>query len=43
MAAQGGVLFERGDDGATRVRTFDPAADTGLTPAELIARGWEGA
>jgi len=43
MAAQGGVLFDRPGGGATRVRAFDPADDSGLTPAELIARGWESA
>lgn len=43
LAAQGGVLFERPEGGATRVRAFDPADESGLTPAELIARGWESA
>ena len=42
LAARGGVIFDRPNDGPTRVRPFDPADDSGLTPAELIARGWEG-
>jgi len=43
MATQGGVLFERADGGVTSVRAFDPGADTGLTPSEIVSRGWESA
>ncbi len=41
MASQGGVLFERPDEGPTRALPFAPSDDSGLTPAEIIARGWE--
>lgn len=36
-----GRLFERSDAGPVRVRDFSSSSDTGLTPAELLARGWE--
>lgn len=36
-----GRLFERSDAGPVRVRDFATGSDTGLTPAELLARGWE--
>jgi predicted ATPase len=41
LAAQGGVLFERIGGGETRVRPFEPPADSGLKASEIIARGWE--
>ncbi len=41
MAGQGGVLLDRPGGGETRVLPFAPPADTGLTPSEIIARGWE--
>jgi predicted ATPase len=43
LAGQGGVLLDRPGGGETRVLPFAPPADTGLTPSEIIARGWEGA
>jgi energy-coupling factor transporter ATP-binding protein EcfA2 len=41
LAAQGGTVFDRPDGGPTRAVPFEAASDAGLTPAELIARGWE--
>jgi hypothetical protein len=43
MAGQGGVLLDRPGGGETRVLPFAPPDDTGLTPSEIIARGWESA
>lgn len=43
LASQGGIIFERPEGLHTRVGHFDPTEDSGLTPAEFIARGWEGA
>ena len=36
-----GVQFIREGVGPVRVKEFNGEADSGLTPAELIARGWE--
>lgn len=41
LAADGGVIFDRENGGPTRVKKFDPQSDSGLTPSEIIARGWE--
>jgi predicted ATPase len=41
LASEGGLLFDRPEQGATRVRPFPAQDDSGLTPGELIARGWE--
>lgn len=41
LANENGILFDRSDGGPTRVLPFASKNDTGLTPAELIARGWE--
>lgn len=41
LAAQGGVLLDRPGGGETRIKSFAPPGDTGLTPAEIVARGWE--
>jgi predicted ATPase len=41
LATRNGVIIERTDSGPTRVRPFAPPADTTLTPAEIVARGWE--
>ncbi|MBX3316381.1 MAG: ATP-binding protein [Phycisphaeraceae bacterium] len=41
LASRNGVIIERMDAGPTRVRSFAPPADTTLTPAEIVARGWE--
>lgn len=41
LAGEGGVVFDRPGGGPTRVLPFAPEDDTGLPPAELIARGWE--
>jgi len=41
LATRNGVIIERSDAGATRVRSFAPPTDSTLTPAEIIARGWE--
>jgi predicted ATPase len=43
LASQGGILLDRPGGGEPRVRPFPPGDDTGLTPAEIIARGWENA
>ena len=43
LADQGGVLLDRPGGGETRVRPFEPSANTGLRPSEIIARGWESA
>jgi predicted ATPase len=43
LADQGGVLLDRPGDGETRVRAFEPPADSGLKASEIIARGWESA
>jgi predicted ATPase len=41
LATRNGVIIERTDAGPTRVRPFAPPDDWTLTPAEIIARGWE--
>ena len=41
MAANGGVVFDRPGGGPTRVLPFAPSGEQALTPAEIIARGWE--
>jgi predicted ATPase len=41
LASQGGVIFERPDGLHTRVKDFEASDDSGLTPAEIVARGWE--
>ncbi|MEO7993241.1 MAG: AAA family ATPase, partial [bacterium] len=41
MAGEDGLLFDRPDGRETRVRSYRDAIHTELTPAELVARGWE--
>ena len=41
LAGQGGVVFARPDGLQTRAMPFEPPGDSGLTPAEIVARGWE--
>jgi energy-coupling factor transporter ATP-binding protein EcfA2 len=41
LACQGGVVLDRPGGGETRVRQFEPPADSGLKASEIIARGWE--
>lgn len=41
MAFKEGLLFDRPGGRHTRVRRFDDPSNTGLTAAELVARGWE--
>jgi predicted ATPase len=41
MAVEGGILFDRPQGRHTRARRYHDSADTGLSPAELVARGWE--
>jgi predicted ATPase len=41
LATDHGVIIERTDAGPTRVRPFAPPELSTLTPAEIIARGWE--
>ncbi len=41
MAFQDGLLLDRPDGGGVRVRRFDDSDKTGLSPAEIVARGWE--
>jgi len=46
LASQGAVLLDRPADGESRVRPFASIPsihETGLTPSEIIARGWENA
>jgi hypothetical protein len=40
MAVQEGLYLERPEGHHTRARSFSDPAQTGLPPAELIARGW---
>jgi len=35
-----GIEFVREDAGPVRIKPFEPV-DSALTPAELVARGWE--
>ncbi|MCH8044775.1 MAG: AAA family ATPase [Planctomycetes bacterium] len=41
LAAQGGLLLDRPNGAETRIKPFAPPDDTGLTPAEIVALGWE--
>lgn len=41
MAFQDGLILDRPGGRHTRVRPFTDPSDTGLTPAELVVRGWE--
>ena len=41
LAAQGGLLLDRPNGAETRIKPFAPSDDTGLTPAEIVALGWE--
>jgi hypothetical protein len=41
LANRTGLVVERAEAGPASVRPFAPAADTTLTPAEIVARGWE--
>ncbi len=41
MAFKEGLLLERPDGRHVRARPFADAAETGLSAAELVARGWE--
>ena len=41
LATRSGVVLERVDDRQTLARPFAPPNDTTLTPAEIVARGWE--
>jgi predicted ATPase len=41
LALEGGLVFDRPENRHTRVRYFSDPAHTGLSPAELVARGWE--
>ncbi|NOT02032.1 MAG: AAA family ATPase [Phycisphaerales bacterium] len=43
LAFKEGILLDRPDGRHTRVRRFADPTDTGLTAAELVARGWENA
>jgi predicted ATPase len=41
LALPGGIVLDRPGGRHTRVRPFTDPAQTGLSPAELVARGWE--
>ncbi|MCL4782932.1 MAG: AAA family ATPase [Bryobacterales bacterium] len=41
-AVDSGIRFYRDKTGPVRTQTFQRAENQGLSPAELIARGWEG-
>ena len=41
LAGQGGMVFDRPEGFHVRVKRFDTSDDSGLTPAEIVARGWE--
>jgi predicted ATPase len=41
MAFEEGLLLDRPEGRHTRARPFKDSAGTGLSPAELVARGWE--
>ncbi|HEY3245757.1 MAG TPA: AAA family ATPase, partial [Phycisphaerae bacterium] len=41
MAFRDGLLLDRPGGRHTRVRPFDDPSQTGLSAAELVARGWE--
>ncbi|MGP8271035.1 MAG: AAA family ATPase [Terracidiphilus sp.] len=40
-AREYGLLFSREENGHARIKPYREVADTGLDPAETIARGWE--
>jgi predicted ATPase len=40
-APSGGIMFDRDDAGPVKAEPFRVEVETMLTPAELIARGWE--
>jgi len=40
-AREYGLLFSREENGHVRTKAYREVADTGLDPAETIARGWE--
>jgi len=40
MGFQGGLVLDRPDRRHTRVRPFTDVGETGLSPAEIVARGW---
>jgi ATPase subunit of ABC transporter with duplicated ATPase domains len=40
-AREYGLLFSREENGHVRAKPYREVADTGLDPAETIARGWE--
>jgi len=41
-AREYGLLFSREENGHVRTKAYREVAETGLDPAETIARGWEG-
>jgi predicted ATPase len=41
LATRNGVILDRVDGRQALARPFGPPSDTTLTPAELVARGWE--
>jgi len=41
LATRAGLVFSRSGGGPVRVRPFSTSPDQGLTPADLVARGWE--
>lgn len=41
LAFEGGLAFDRPAGRHVRVRQFHDPADSGLSPAELVSRGWE--
>jgi hypothetical protein len=41
LAGSSGLLLERKEGGPVRVRKWAEVADSGLEPAEVLARGWE--
>ncbi len=41
LAVRSGIVFDRVDGRQTLARPFAPPSDTTLTPAEIVARGWE--
>lgn len=43
LAAHHGLVFFRHDTGPSRVKEFEWAEDDVISPAELVARGWENA
>jgi predicted ATPase len=41
LAFKGGVILDRPGGRHTRAQAFSDPSDTGLSPAELVARGWD--